>query len=53
MDPTPGSRSNDHDGGFDDHHCGLADHNFKTLNVNHELHPHLRNPDFPFSAART
>ena len=24
-----------------------------TLNMNHELHPHLRNPDFPFSAART
>ena len=24
-----------------------------TLNMNHELHPHLRNPDFPFSAAQT
>ena len=24
-----------------------------TLNMNHELHSHLRNPDFPFSAAQT
>ena len=24
-----------------------------TLNMNHELHPLLRNPDFPFSTART
>ena len=24
-----------------------------TLNMNHELHPHLTNPDFPFSAAQT